>query len=138
MGAIRMCGFYFYSESEQTLKCNSGEYYPIRMKIDSFGEIRKRIISEFLDLVILSVLYYQSDHVSGYDIIKYLHERFGFRASPGSVYSNLYALERQGLLKAWQIGKKRVYALTPEGRKTTKFNIDAKDRIGKFLSSILE
>ena len=108
------------------------------MKIDSFGEIKKRILSEFLDLVILSVLYYQSDHVSGYDILKYLHERFGFRASPGSVYSNLYALERQGLLKAWQIGKKRVYTLTPKGKKTTKFNIDAKDRIGKFLSSILE
>ncbi len=54
----------------------------------------------------------------GYQIITELGERSGgsWRASPGSVYPTLSALEDQGLVTADQREGKRVFTLTVEGR----------------------
>ncbi|NIR87981.1 PadR family transcriptional regulator [Candidatus Bathyarchaeota archaeon] len=107
------------------------------MGIDSVRELERRILKDFIDLAILSLLYHDDSKVGGYDVIKYLHRRFGFLISAGRVYSHLYMLEREGLLRGWHDGRKRVYALTRKGKDTTKMIVNARDRIGKFVSSIL-
>jgi len=108
------------------------------MEIDNLRELERRIIYDFMELAILSLLYHDGSHASGYDIIKHLHRRFGFLISSGHIYSHLYALERKGLLRGSHIGRKRVYTLTKKGTDAAKMVVYARDRIGKFVSSILQ
>jgi len=108
------------------------------MEIDNVRELERRILYDFMELAILSLLYHEGSHVGGYDVIKYLHRRFGFLISSGHIYSHLYALERNGLLRGRHDGRKRVYTLTKEGTDAAKMVVYARDRIGKFVSSILQ
>ena len=44
--------------------------------------------------------------MSGYDAISFIHNKFGVLVSSGTVYSHLYALERDGLIKGdWSVKK---------------------------------
>lgn len=54
----------------------------------------------------------------GYQIIQELTERSGgaWTPSAGSIYPTLQALEDQGMVTSEQVGGKRVYTLTDEGR----------------------
>lgn len=54
----------------------------------------------------------------GYEIIKTLEERSAGRyaPSPGTVYPTLQFLEGAGLVRAEEIGERRVYSLTDTGR----------------------
>ncbi|MEM2518563.1 MAG: PadR family transcriptional regulator, partial [Candidatus Bathyarchaeia archaeon] len=79
--------------------------------------MERRILCYFMDLLIILMLYCESGQTSGYDIIKYLHQKHGFLYSPGTVYSCLCDLERRGLVKGKQNGRKRVYILTEHGKK---------------------
>jgi len=83
---------------------------------DLLLHLRRRTVRNFMDFLILSIL--RKGAVSGYDIITVIFENFGFLPSSGSVYSTLYALEREGLVRGLWCGKKRLYALTEEGEKT--------------------
>lgn len=56
----------------------------------------------------------QNGPKSGYDIITYIHNKHGFLVSSGTVYSLLYALERNNLIEGIWIDRKRVYKLTPK------------------------
>ena len=96
----------------------------VPMKVDHLysegisKNIKRRLISNFLDIIILSVL---SDAPnSGYDIIQYIFLRFNCLISSGTVYSTLYALERNQLLTAWWNGRKRMYKLSEKGQKFIK------------------
>ena len=62
-------------------------------------EIERRFINSFLDILILLTLYSQGRELGGYDIIKHLQADYGFLVSPGTVYSCLYYMERDGLLR---------------------------------------
>jgi len=79
--------------------------------------LEKRILTDCMDLLILSIMYNGHNIIGGYDVIRYLHRRFHFLLSPGTVYPQLYALERKGLIEAAGNGGKRTYALTEKGRK---------------------
>ena len=58
--------------------------------------------------------------MSGYDAIAFIHTKFGVLLNSGTVYSHLYALERDNLVKGrWDV-KKRVYELTKTGEQTLK------------------
>lgn len=78
-------------------------------------EIEKRIINSFMDIVVLFALYEADDSSSGYDLIKHIYGRFRFLPSCGTIYANLYALERDGLIKGMQENRRRVYCLTSKG-----------------------
>ncbi|MGF3536457.1 MAG: PadR family transcriptional regulator [Candidatus Bathyarchaeia archaeon] len=56
--------------------------------------------------------------MGGYDLIKYVHKRYGFLVSPGTAYSCLYTMERKGLLQGRQEGNKKVFSLTERGLNT--------------------
>ncbi len=74
-----------------------------------------RFISGELHLCILALLTARPMH--GYELMAELQARFGrrYRASPGSIYPALVALESEGLIAATEDGDRRVYELTAEG-----------------------
>jgi DNA-binding PadR family transcriptional regulator len=68
-----------------------------------------------LHLVLLAPLSTRPMH--GYDLMGELNNRLGrrYKASPGSIYPAVQALEAEGLIGAIEDGDKRTYALTPDG-----------------------
>jgi len=104
---------------------------------DTIREVEKRILIDFMDLLILSLACCYSGLVGGYDVLRFLQRRYRFLPSPGTVYSRLYELERRGLLRGSQNGRKRVYTPTCLGEETVKAVIASKDRIVKFVSMVL-
>ena len=74
---------------------------------------------------------------SGYDIINYLHQKFDFLISPGTVYSVLYSMERDELIKAQGIERKRVYVLTPKGEIKIKVIQKSSEIFEDFLADLL-
>jgi DNA-binding PadR family transcriptional regulator len=80
-------------------------------------DIEKRIIAHFMDLLILSMLNHDGNEISGYDLIKYFNKKFGLLMSPGTVYLQLYSMERKGLLNGRQNRGKTVFTLTQHGKK---------------------
>jgi DNA-binding PadR family transcriptional regulator len=89
--------------------------------------MHRRIVKNFLDLLILMELGETS--LSGYDVISFIHKRFGVLLSSGTVYSCLYFLEREGLITSEWARRKRVYKLTEKGKRTVKTLLKMKDKI---------
>jgi len=75
--------------------------------------------------------------MSGYDIIGLIHKRFGILVSSGTVYSLLYSLERNGLIKGVQNRRKRVYTLTEKGKQNIEILTKANEEIQSFLRNML-
>jgi len=79
-------------------------------------KLRRRFVSSFLDIIILDRVE-STPYTNGYAIIEYVFQKFNILLSSGSVYSALYAMEREGLIVGRWNGRKRVYHITPEGKK---------------------
>jgi DNA-binding PadR family transcriptional regulator len=99
-------------------------------------KMHERIIKSFMDTIILAQL--QNGPISGYDAINYIHTKFGFLASSGTVYSLLYSLERNGLVEGIWIEHKRVYKLTEKGSKTIQTILKSQEKIKGFMITILK
>ena len=99
-------------------------------------KMHERVIKTFMDTIIMAEL--QNGSISGYDVISFIHNKFGFLASSGTVYSLLYALERNDLVEGIWIERKRVYKLTEKGAKTIATIINSHDKINGFMSTILK
>lgn len=97
-------------------------------------KLRKRIIQDFMDILVLTEM--KNCPLSGYDVIAILHRKFGLLLSSGTVYSLLYSLEREGLIKGIWHQRKRVYQLTAEGEQNIKVIKKANDQIQDFLNHI--
>ncbi|MEM3673330.1 MAG: PadR family transcriptional regulator [Candidatus Bathyarchaeia archaeon] len=85
------------------------------------GEI-ENIISDFSRFYILTILYEGPCH--GYSIIEKFKKRVGKEVSPSLVYPFLRQLEKRKFVKHYTkpVGakKRKVFELTPEGRKLCK------------------
>ena len=99
-------------------------------------KMHERVIKSFMDTIIMTEL--QNGPISGYDVISFIHNKFGFLASSGTVYSLLYSLERNGLVEGAWIERKRVYKLTEKGSKTIRTILSSQDKIKGFMSNILK
>jgi len=98
-----------------------------------FKKMKVRVLKEFMDLVILNrITTFQS---SGYDIIRYIHEKEGILVGAGTIYSILYSLERMGLVKGETIGRKRIYSVTPKGESLLEDFSFFSEEIIRFTSS---
>jgi DNA-binding PadR family transcriptional regulator len=95
-------------------------------------EIHQRIINSFLDVIIMGELL-QNDSLSGYDVIRIFYKKFGILLSPGTIYSVLYSMERNGLIEGKENSHKRVYNLTEIGEKTIKNMLNSIEEIQKFI-----
>jgi DNA-binding PadR family transcriptional regulator len=89
-----------------------------------------------MDTIIMAEL--QNEPISGYDVISFIHNKFGFLASSGTFYSLLYSLERNGLVEGIWIERKRVYKLTEKGAKTIQTILNSHDKIKGFMATILK
>jgi len=99
--------------------------------------VERRILNHFMDLLILVSLNGYGSQISGYDVIKYLQLKYHILPSSGTVYSCLYNMEREGLLRGEQNGRKRIYTLTQHGVETARAVLNGKDRILNFVAMIL-
>lgn len=98
-------------------------------------KLRKRVIKNFMDILVLTKL--RNSQMSGYDVISYIHKRFGILVSSGTVYSLLYSLERQGLIKGAINGRKRVYLLTEKSEQDLESIKKTGGEIQNLLRNIL-
>lgn len=97
-------------------------------------KLRKRVIQNFMDILVLTEM--KKGSLSGYDVIALLHRRFGILLSSGTIYSLLYSLERDGLIKGVWNQRKRVYELTEKGEQNIKVITKANEEIQNFLRNI--
>jgi DNA-binding PadR family transcriptional regulator len=93
------------------------------------------MVKSFMDVLIL-VMLENSSSVSGYDVIAHIHKKFGILVSSGTVYSLLYSLERDGLIKGMWKQRKRVYTLAEKGEQAVKTILSASDKVHVFLENI--
>jgi DNA-binding PadR family transcriptional regulator len=97
-------------------------------------KLHKRVIQNFMDILILAEM--KKGALSGYDVIAIIHKRFGILMSSGTIYSLLYSLERDGLIRGVWNQRKRVYALTENGEQNIKTITKANNEIQNFLKNI--
>jgi DNA-binding PadR family transcriptional regulator len=89
-----------------------------------------------MDILILAEL--RNAPMSGYDIIGFIHNKFGILVSSGTVYSLLYSLERDKLIRGLWAKRKRVYELTEKGEKSIEAILNANDQIKSLMASLLK
>lgn len=99
-------------------------------------KLRRQSIKSVLDVLLLAEL--RNGTMSGYDAISYVHKKFGVLLSSGTIYSHLYALEREGLITSNDYIKKRVYDLTEKGEQTldlaSKANLELLNMLNQLLN----
>jgi DNA-binding PadR family transcriptional regulator len=99
-------------------------------------KMHERIIKNFMDIIIMAEL--REVPLSGYDVISYVHNKFNFLVSSGTVYSLLYSLERNGLVEGVWDERKRTYKLTEKGKKTIETMLNTNDKIKDLLINLLK
>jgi PadR family transcriptional regulator, regulatory protein PadR len=82
---------------------------------------RKLFRGAILETVLLSLISGASDYgTHGYAILTAVHKKFGVRLSPSTLYPELKALEKQGLIESqWEIAlrkARRSYRITRKGQ----------------------
>ena len=90
-------------------------------------KLRKQTVKSIMDIIVLTEL--QNSSMSGYDVMGYIHNKFGVLLSSGTIYGHLYTLERDGLIRGIDDKKKRIYKLTQKGRQTLKEVSDENQKI---------
>jgi DNA-binding PadR family transcriptional regulator len=73
------------------------------------------LVKSFLDIIVLAML--NGNPVHGYKIIADLHRTFGVLLSPGVLYPLLYSLEKENFIEVKEVKRKKLYNLTPKGRR---------------------
>jgi DNA-binding PadR family transcriptional regulator len=99
--------------------------------------VRRAMVRHFLDIIVLNNIK-QKGLLSGYDVVETIQAEFNFLISPGSVYSLMYCLERDGLLRRESAGEKQVFGLTDKGEEHIRTVIHSKEEILRFARTIIE
>ena len=99
-------------------------------------EIRTSLVKNFMKILILSQL--DKTSMGGYDFIKFFYKKYNLLFSSGTIYSCLYAMERNGMVKGMWNRNKRIYKLTNKGRKMLNAIRYDKEKLLKFVSDILK
>jgi CheY-like chemotaxis protein/DNA-binding PadR family transcriptional regulator len=76
--------------------------------------ILEEVVKKSLEPVVLSLL---SRPVSGYDIVREIHDRYKVLIPQARIYTLLYDLEKGGYLEMKASGKSKLYTPTEKGRK---------------------
>lgn len=97
------------------------------LEFEFLSEMRERLVKDFLDMLILMKL--RRKNRSGYEIVKYIPERFHLLISTGTIYYTLQCLEREGFIKSTKGHRSRVYGLTNQGEERIKMFLESKNKI---------
>lgn len=99
-------------------------------------EMERNMVKNFLDTIVLAKLR-NSSNLSGYDVIDFIHEKFGILMSSGTVYALLYSMERDGLIRSTFNRRKRVYALTDKGREKINVLAKSQEEIQRYMRNLI-
>lgn len=105
------------------------------MNSNSLRKIHERIVKNFLDIFILAEMH--DGPLSGYDLVGIIHKKFNLLMSSGTIYSILYSLERDELVRGRWTERRRAYTLTEKGQKALQDFSDAYDTIHSFIVNLL-
>jgi len=105
------------------------------LSVKTIKKLRRIFIKNFMDVLVLAEL--KNHPMSGYDIVRFIYEKFGVLVSSGTVYSRLYTLERNGWIKGTSTKRKRVYALSEESEQTIEPILDANLKVQSLLRNML-
>ena len=97
-------------------------------------EISERLVRNCLDYIILKAV--KNKALSGYEIMSFVHRKFGILLSAGTIYSILYSLERKDLVRATFNQKARCYSLTEKGEATLSVILDMHSEMKALAESI--
>jgi DNA-binding PadR family transcriptional regulator len=75
--------------------------------------LRRQLLRRFIDVLIVAAL--KEREMTGYDIMLLLNSKHDLMISSGTIYSTLYSMEREGFVKGYSDGKRRVFQLTKQG-----------------------
>jgi len=107
-----------------------------RLESEVLKKMHRRIVKSFMDILILAEL--KNAPMSGYDVIAFIHNKFGILVSSGTVYSLLYSLERDDLIRGIWAKRKRVYELTEKGERNIEAILNANDKIKSLMTNLLK
>lgn len=128
------------SESDSTKNVLSHKLITSSSGVDLESEVLKsmheRLLKDFMDVLIMARL--RNNDMSGYDVIAYIHKKFNILISSGTVYSLLYSMERDGLIKGKRNSRKRTYTLTGKGKETIKVIQNANGTTQNFIAMLLQ
>jgi DNA-binding PadR family transcriptional regulator len=97
-------------------------------------KLRSRVIKNFLDILVLTEM--KDKPLSGYDVIGLIHKKYDVLLSSGTIYSQLYSLEREGIIRGEQNKRRRVYELTEEGEQAIGDIMKVNGQIQNLLKNI--
>lgn len=98
----------------------------------------KDIIKSRLDIIFL-IRIKNSGALSGYDLMQYIKDKYKISLSSGTIYTQLYCLERKFLIEGKLCSSgKRTYSLTLQGARTLEIILSSKNRFKKVITSFFE
>lgn len=86
--------------------------------MDPFSRLLHLNTKECLWIYILRILKERPTHA--YTIRREIEERFSFKPGTMTAYKVLYLLRKAGLVRKTAEGRRKVYKITPEGRKALR------------------
>jgi DNA-binding PadR family transcriptional regulator len=98
-------------------------------------EFRERSLRSFLDVAILARL--EANSVNGYGLTVFFMKKFGVIMSTSTVYSTLYTMERNGLVKCRRSWNGRVYELTEKGKEALKDSRNRLELVPSFIRTLV-
>jgi DNA-binding PadR family transcriptional regulator len=100
-------------------------------------DFRERLIKDFMDIFVLAEL---SDGKarSGFDFTLFFHKKFSIMLSSGTIYSQLYRLERNGLLQRKVLFRKTIYSNTEKAQKIMFIILKLRSKIQEFLKDFTD
>ena len=96
--------------------------------------LQRRVIQDFMDIFILAEM--KEGSLSGYDCIGFIHGKFDLLVSPGTVYSLMYSLERDGWISGAWNDRRREYELTEKGKQNLAVINKVNEEAQNFLRRI--
>ena len=123
----------FYTDSD--LDTNIFGRLVNHLSVKILENLRRRFIKNYMDVIVLAEL--RNHPMSGYDVIRFIHRKFGVLVSSGTVYSLLYSLERNGLIKGVFTNGKRVYTLSQKSEQNIETILDVNNKVQSFLRTML-
>ena len=105
------------------------------LQAEIVNEMHVRFLKEFMDILIMTTM--RKKEITGYDMLTYFHKKFDLLVSPGTVYSMLYSMERNGLIEARSEDRRRIYSLTPKGEATIKAIHESSEALEKYYANLL-
>ena len=105
------------------------------MEYQVWKKMHRRIVKSFIDILIFAGL--QNGSMSGYDAIPFIQNKFGILISSGIVYSLLYSMERDDLIKGMRAKRKTVYELTEKREKTINIELNSENKNKGLIANIL-